>query len=421
MASFLTGKLLFSKHPVLLQFVRNKWINKIKVNVYPSLQERLEERDVTRGDPELHAPVNIGFSVGKKSRKQLLLHRLEKIKTLKQDTSLEALAKKRLLKVDLDAVQQEWETTGAPSHIQVLASHYGIFNDLFGNAFFVPRVYLHITYDYDADYVSVVHRGNTIKPSEASTQPNVEFASKPEDLWTLVLTNPDGNLYDNDAECLHWFVGNIPGGDVSKGEVICDYLQPFPPKGTGYHRLIFLLFKQEHRVDFSKYQKQSPCLQLRERTFSTLDFYRELQDEITPAGVAWFQSDWDSSLTKVFHNTLNMREPVFEYDFPPPYLKPQDYFPIKRQFNTYMDMHRDSKQVNKEVLLQRLKKINPLQREPATLPFPSAVPIDLNLTSWERREIKKERLGTGKYRGLFRGRNRPPQIMDEHTKKREVE
>lgn len=33
--------------------------------------------------------------------------------------------------------------------------------------------------------------------------------------------------------------------------------------------------------------------------------YRELQDVLTPAGLAWFQADWDSSLTDFFHNTLS--------------------------------------------------------------------------------------------------------------------
>lgn len=46
-------------------------------------------------------------------------------------------------------------------------------------------------------------------------------------------------------------------------------------------------------------------LSLSERRFSTLDMYRELQDLLTPAGLAWFQSDWDSSLTNFFHNTLS--------------------------------------------------------------------------------------------------------------------
>ena len=49
-----------------------------------------------------------------------------------------------------------------------------------------------------------------------------------------------------------YFRGNIPDGDIGKGDVICDYLQPFPIKGTGYHRYVFILYKQEKKLDFNK-------------------------------------------------------------------------------------------------------------------------------------------------------------------------
>lgn len=44
---------------------------------------------------------------------------------------------------------------------------------------------------------------------------------------------------------------------------------------------------------------------LKARTFNTLEFYRKHQDSITPAGLAFFQSQWDESVTKTFHSTLS--------------------------------------------------------------------------------------------------------------------
>ena len=41
-------------------------------------------------------------------------------------------------------------------------------------------------------------------------------------------------------EWRHWLVVNIPGGDVSKGEVCAEYVGAGPPKGTGLHRYIVL-------------------------------------------------------------------------------------------------------------------------------------------------------------------------------------
>lgn len=52
--------------------------------------------------------------------------------------------------------------------------------------------------------------------------------------------------------------GNIPGSKIEKGETVIDYLRPFPPKGTGYHRHIFILYKQEKNLNFSKLKKDGP-------------------------------------------------------------------------------------------------------------------------------------------------------------------
>lgn len=121
------------------------------------------------------------------------------------------------------------------------------------------------------------------------------------------------------------FSSNIPNGDVSKGETIVPYLQPFPPKGTGYHRHIFILYKQEKKLDFSSYKVNKMCVKfnptshqilipfpffrrndLDGRTFKTFDFYEKHQDAITPAGLAFFQSNWDKTLTDFYQNVLGM-------------------------------------------------------------------------------------------------------------------
>lgn len=52
--------------------------------------------------------------------------------------------------------------------------------------------------------------------------------------------------------------GNIPGGDVQAGEELCHYLPPFPAKGTGFHRYVYVLFKQEGPVDFQGDARPSP-------------------------------------------------------------------------------------------------------------------------------------------------------------------
>mmetsp|Transcript_24009 Transcript_24009/g.33660 ORF Transcript_24009/g.33660 Transcript_24009/m.33660 type:complete len:119 (+) Transcript_24009:216-572(+) len=46
----------------------------------------------------------------------------------------------------------------------------------------------------------------------------------------------------------HWVVVNIPGSDVSKGDVASSYVGAGPPKGTGHHRYVFLLYKQGSKM-----------------------------------------------------------------------------------------------------------------------------------------------------------------------------
>lgn len=51
-----------------------------------------------------------------------------------------------------------------------------------------------------------------------------------------------------------------------------------------------------------------PCedsLNLEKRTFKTSQFYRQYQDDITPAGLAFFQTNYDKSLTKFYHDVLS--------------------------------------------------------------------------------------------------------------------
>ncbi|XP_063235721.1 large ribosomal subunit protein mL38 [Bacillus rossius redtenbacheri] len=360
-----------------------------------SLKQRLSDENPQ--DISLTFKVDIGFRLPKLSRQDRLKEHSE-FKQRKQERTLEKLSRTQKLSVPLDKVKEEWSKSLAPYQIKTAAEHYGVFEHLFGDAYFYPQVMLDVLYKQkEEDLYMKVHRGNVIKPSEATAAPDVSYTADPATLWTLVLTNPDGHFSSDDSEYVHWFVGNIPGSDVSKGDVVWDYLQPFPPRGTGFHRFVFVLYKQEKRMDYSSLKKEQPCVNLSERTFRTQDFYRERQDDITPAGLAFFQSDWDRSLTDFYHNTLNMKEPVFEYDFPPPYIRPQVLFPLRQPFNLYMDKYRDEKQIAKEFLLRKLKNVHPFRKPDPPLKYPNAVPLDNSkVPSWLRTEIKKARLGWGR-------------------------
>uniref|UniRef100_A0A8C2CKV8 Large ribosomal subunit protein mL38 n=1 Tax=Cyprinus carpio TaxID=7962 RepID=A0A8C2CKV8_CYPCA len=285
--------------------------------------------------------VNIGLPYQRPSRKTEVKERKKVLLENKKNPEMERDNRLRTFRIPLERVKTQWEQTNGPYHIKRLAEHYGIYKDLFPMAYFVPRVMLRVAYGEDSS--AAVHYGNHLTPSQAAQAPEVHFEAEENSLWTLLLTSPDEHLLDGEQEYLHWLVGNIPGNSVSSGEELCPYISPFPARGTGFHRYIYILFKQEHPVNFSSDLRPSPCFCLKERTFRTLDFYRKHQDIMTPAGLAFFQCQWDQSVSHTFHTLLNMREPVFEYDRPPVYHPPQRKYPQGQPLR-YLDRYRDGAQ-----------------------------------------------------------------------------
>ncbi|XP_036427989.1 39S ribosomal protein L38, mitochondrial [Colossoma macropomum] len=286
-------------------------------------------------------PVNIGLPHCRPSRTKEVRERKRVMRENRQNPDLERATRLRTFRVPLDRVKAEWEKTNGPYHIQRLADHYGIYQDLFPMAFFVPRVMLRVTYGDDNS--AAVHYGNHLSPTQASVAPHVSFEAEENSLWTLLLTSPDEHLQDGEKEYVHWLVGNIRGNAVQSGEEVCHYIAPFPSKGTGFQRYVFILFKQEAHVDYSNDVRPSPCYCLKQRSFKTVEFYKKHEELITPAGLAFFQSQWDESVTSTFHTLLNMREPVFEYDRPPVYHPPQRKYPHGQPLR-YMDRYRGGKE-----------------------------------------------------------------------------
>lgn len=70
-----------------------------------------------------------------------------------------------LVPVSLDEISNDWSKTNAPLHIKKIAEYYGIFEHLFGDAYFLPYIQININYHYDSQNIPV-YRGNIIKPYE---------------------------------------------------------------------------------------------------------------------------------------------------------------------------------------------------------------------------------------------------------------
>ncbi|KAL8589914.1 hypothetical protein ACOMHN_024001 [Nucella lapillus] len=398
---------------------RGKWPEEAR-----TFQQRLDELEAT--DPEIDRVVNIGFPL-KKSERAEDSDKNKHSLWLKTREGVEHAARHRKLCLDLGEVQGRWQEEKGPDHVRHVTEHYGVYGALFGSAFFYNTTPMAVCYDYDEEFVTPVYQGNRIPPSEAAVPPLVSYESDGDSLWTLVMTSPDGDLQHNDKECLHWMVdslwtlvmtspdgdlqhndkeclhwmvANIPGSDVPGGETLCDYLQPFPVRGVGYLRYVFVLYCQNKRLDLSSFKRPPNCRSLAERTFSTLEFYRQHQKDITPACVRFFQSQWDASVRGVFHDVLEMAEPSFDFIQKPNYHPAQKRYPHKQSFNLYLDRYRDVRDIQEEVLKERLKRVDPLQPPSPTPQYPNLTPMPPSMPSWLKLKTRHMQLGRHQWKDL---------------------
>ena len=92
---------------------------------------------------------------------------------------------------------------------------------------------------------SEIKNGIFFTPKETRMEPKVDYNAQQNALYTLILHDPDavvGNYF-------HWLVVNIPGDNIKNGDTLFEYKGPAPPKGSGTHRYIFLLYEQPERID----------------------------------------------------------------------------------------------------------------------------------------------------------------------------
>ena len=298
--------------------------------------DRVNKPKKLRNILENGEPVNIGFQVTPK--KHDVLKRTETEVAKFEENS-------RLMKLEVDTklAFKEFVNLESQTQIKDIVRYYEIFDNLFEAAQFSNLVRMEGNFGIDQD----MFFGNILTPTQASSAPEIKLdignLSNDSFYWTVVLTCPDGNLNHSCKENIHWAVSNIAAKEFAKsGQEIISYLPPIPYRGTGFHRYVLLAFHHSEKIDMQPYfnQVESSC-PLESRSFSTLDFYQKFEDKITPISLAFFQSQWDPSVTETFHSTLELKEPGFEWDCPPPYVPPFEKFPRFADISYFEQYHPD--------------------------------------------------------------------------------
>lgn len=90
-----------------------------------------------------------------------------------------------------------------------------------------------------------VNFGNMLTTKSVNSVPNVEWDANSNELYTLIMVDPDAPHDIQALRCFrHWVVINISGSDIATGDTITTYRKPTPPPRTGRHRYVFLVYKQ---------------------------------------------------------------------------------------------------------------------------------------------------------------------------------
>lgn len=97
-----------------------------------------------------------------------------------------------------------------------------------------------------------VGMGNYLKPTDVKHKPHIEWEAEINAFYAIIMVDLDVPSRKNPIlrEYCNWLVGNIPACNINKGEVLYDYVGAAPSRDSGYHRYVFLLYKQAHKIDF---------------------------------------------------------------------------------------------------------------------------------------------------------------------------
>ncbi|XP_076651401.1 protein D2 [Halictus rubicundus] len=144
----------------------------------------------------------------------------------------------------------------------------------------------------------VVELGNELTPTDTQQIPEIHYKHEGGVLYTLVMTDPDVPMRKGyNREFRHWLVGNIPEEKVAKGEVLAEYVGPAPPKGTGKHRYVFLVYKQNQgSITFDERRLSNRDGQQRRR-FSIKKFAEKYNLEGPIAG-NFMRAEYDDNVPK---------------------------------------------------------------------------------------------------------------------------
>lgn len=132
--------------------------------------------------------------------------------------------------------------------------------------------------EFDCGFTTL---GNKFAPIQVRNRPKVTWkGSKENENYTLIMTDAEGK----GREWLHWLDVNIPGNNLEKGEFLTAFFPSAPPKDSGEHRYVFLLYRQPNKLDLQGQERISTFQMEGRNNFSTKSFVDKFKLGLPVAG-----------------------------------------------------------------------------------------------------------------------------------------
>ncbi|XP_028565466.1 phosphatidylethanolamine-binding protein 1-like [Podarcis muralis] len=162
-----------------------------------------------------------------------------------------------------------------------------------------PAVPLSVNYGS----VEIDELGKVLTPTQVKNRPTkIDWENcSAEKLYTLVLTDPDAPSRKNPKfrEWHHFLVVNMKGNDISSGTVLSDYVGSGPPKGTGLHRYVWLVYEQAQELECNE-----PILSNRsgdKRGNFKVESFRNKYKLGAPVAGTCYQAEWDNYVPLLYN------------------------------------------------------------------------------------------------------------------------
>ncbi|KAJ9580129.1 hypothetical protein L9F63_004202, partial [Diploptera punctata] len=140
----------------------------------------------------------------------------------------------------------------------------------------------------------IVNLGNELTPRQVKDVPEVTWRAEDGAYYFLCMTDPDAPSRANPTagQIRHWLVGNIPGNKIEEGETFAEYVGSGPPKDSGLHRYIFLVYKQPGKINFDEPYISNKPRNPQRRNFSIKEFAQKYNLGNPVAG-NFYQAQYD--------------------------------------------------------------------------------------------------------------------------------